>query len=122
MTARGRNLRKAGASGEDEAARYLVTQGYRILERNFRFHTMGEIDIIAEEGEDLVFCEVKTRWGDGYGLPEDAVTPAKQRTIRKIAAAYLATHGIRERPCRCDVVSIRRDGAASAITLFRNAF
>ena len=119
---RRRNLRQAGAAGEEEAARYLEAQGYRILERNFRFRTMGEIDIIAEEGDELVFCEVKTRWGEGFGAPEEAVTAAKQRTIRKIAAAYLALHGIGDRPCRCDVVSILRGGAQSEVTLFRNAF
>ena len=122
MTTARRNLRHAGASGEEEAARYLEAQGFRIIERNFRFRTMGEIDIIAEEGEELVFCEVKTRWGDGFGAPEEAVTTAKQRTIRRIASAYLALRGIGERPCRCDVVSIRREGNRSTVELFRNAF
>jgi len=122
MTGGRRNLRLAGASGEEEAARFLEAHGFRIVERNFRFRTMGEIDIIAEEGDELVFCEVKTRWGDGFGAPEEAVTAAKQRTIRKIAAAYLALRGIGDRPCRCDVVSIRRGGVASEVTLFRNAF
>jgi len=122
MTEARRNLRRAGASGEEEAARYLEARGYRIVERNFRYRTMGEIDIIAEEGDELVFCEVKTRWGDGFGAPEEAVTPAKQRTIRKVAAAYLALRGIGDRPCRCDVVSIRRAGAKSAVEIFRNAF
>jgi len=117
-----RNLRQAGADGEEEAARYLVSQGFKIIERNFRFRSMGEIDIIAQEGEEIVFCEVKTRWGDGFGSPEEAVTPAKQRTIRKIASAYIAIRGIGDRPCRCDVVAIRREGASSSITLYRNAF
>jgi len=122
MRAARRNLRQAGASGEEEAARYLEAHGFRIVERNFRFRRMGEIDIIAEEGDELVFCEVKTRWGDGFGTPEEAVTPLKQRTIRKIAAAYMALRGVAGRPCRCDVVSIRRGGAASTVELFRNAF
>ena len=117
-----RNLRREGAQGEEIAARFLQGQGYRIIGRNFRFRRKGEIDIVAIEGEYLVFCEVKMRTNDKYGLPEYAVTPLKQETIRRVAAAYLATHGIRDRPCRFDVVTIRMDGDSPAITLLKNAF
>jgi putative endonuclease len=118
----GRNLRREGARGEEIAARFLVEQGYRIVERNFRFRRKGEIDIVARDGEDLVFCEVKMRRNDEYGLPEYAVTPAKQETIRMVAAAYLAMRGISGRPCRFDVVTIRFEGNTPAVTLLRNAF
>ena len=117
-----RNLRSEGARGEEIAARFLVEQGYRIVERNFRFKRKGEIDIVAREGEYLVFCEVKMRTNDEYGLPEYAVTPAKQETIRRVAAAYLVMRDINGQPCRFDVVTIRFEGARPVMTLLRNAF
>ena len=117
-----RNFRREGARGEEIAARFLVEQGYRIVERNFRFRRKGEIDIVAREGEYLVFCEVKMRTNDEYGLPEYAVTPLKQETIRRVAAAYLAMRGISGQSCRFDVVTIRFEGMTPAMTLLRNAF
>ncbi len=117
-----RNLRREGTEGEEIASRHLVSCGYRILERNFRFRRCGEIDIIARDGDDLVFCEVKTRTGSAYGLPEEAVTPAKQETIRRVAGAYLAIRGIEGLPCRFDVVTVVPGKSAPVITLFKNAF
>ncbi len=117
-----RNFRREGGAGEEIAARFLEGQGYRIIERNFRFRRMGEIDIVAREGEYLVFCEVKMRTNDAYGPPEYAVTPAKQETIRRTASAYLAVRGIRGQCCRFDVVTIRQSGGARAITLLKDAF
>jgi putative endonuclease len=117
-----RNLRREGARGEEIAARFLVGEGYRIVERNFRFRRKGEIDIVAREGEYLVFCEVKMRTNDEYGLPEYAVTPSKQETIRRVAAAYLAVRGISGQSCRFDVVTIRFEGITPVLTLLRNAF
>ena len=117
-----RNFRREGARGEEIAARFLVEQGYRIVERNFRFRRKGEIDIVAREGEYLVFCEVKMRTNDEYGLPEYAVTPRKQETIRRVAAAYLAMRGISGQSCRFDVVTIRFEEARPVMTLWRNAF
>jgi putative endonuclease len=117
-----RNLRHEGALGEDLAVRYLRENGYLILERNFRYRNRGEIDIIARDGQDLVFCEVKMRACDAYGLPEEAVTRTKQATIRRIASAYLALKGSGGGPCRFDVVSIRLGGNSTAITLLKNAF
>ena len=119
---RRRNLRREGAQGEEIAARFLVEQGFRIIERNFRFRRKGEIDIVAREGEYLVFCEVKMRTNDEYGIPEYAVTPRKQETIRRIAAAYLALREISGQPCRFDVVTIRFEGKRPAMSLLRNAF
>jgi putative endonuclease len=117
-----RNLRREGARGEEIAARFLIEQGYRIVERNFHFRRIGEIDIIAREGEYLVFCEVKMRTNDEYGLPEYAVTPSKQVTIRRVASAYLAVRGISGRACRFDVVTIRFEGITPVTALLRNAF
>lgn len=101
------NNRAAGKSAEDLAADFLSEKGMRIVKRNFHFGRVGEIDIIAEDGQTLVFVEVKARSSTLYGTPEEAITPAKQRAIRKVAQGYLYTHSITDRECRFDVVVIR---------------
>ncbi len=117
-----RNLRREGTRGEEIASRFLAARGYRIVERNFRHRRTGEIDIVARDGEDLVFCEVKMRTNAAFGPPEYAVTSSKQQTIRRVASAYLAIHGITGQACRFDVVTIIDGGGSPAITLLRNAF
>ncbi|MDF2630782.1 MAG: hypothetical protein K0R39_4613 [Symbiobacteriaceae bacterium] len=101
-----------GRAGEEAAARHLLGLGYRIIARNLRFR-FGELDIVAEEDGCLVFVEVKTRTGVGYGTAAEAVTPAKQRQLIRLAGAYLATVGGGECPCRFDVVTVEPgpDGA-----------
>ena len=112
------NRRAIGAQYEQEAARYLALCGYRILERNY-FCRFGELDLIGEEDGILCFIEVKFRHSCGSGYPQEAVTPGKQRAIRKCAAHYLASKGYRqETPCRFDVVGI----CPPEIWLIRNAF
>ena len=71
---------RLGFLGERLAADQLEERGYLLLERNFRC-VYGEIDLIAREAEDLVFIEVKTRRGNAYGFPEDAITPRKVRNF-----------------------------------------
>jgi putative endonuclease len=95
-----------GRTGERLAAERLLECGYRILERNFRCR-YGEIDIIAEEGQELVFVEVKTRRGVRYGLPEEAVTARKQRTIIQVASHYLDLRESWHRLWRIDVVAVQ---------------
>jgi len=95
-----------GRTGERLAAERLVECGYHILERNFRCR-YGEIDIVAEEDQELVFVEVKTRRGDRYGLPEEAVTARKQRTIIQVASYYLDLHESGHRLWRIDVVAVQ---------------
>ena len=94
-----------GRCGEALACDRLTAGGLRIVARNWRCQT-GEIDVVAEAPGLLVFCEVKTRRGDGYGSPAAAVTPAKQARLRGLAAAYLAATP--HRPCRVrfDVVTV----------------
>jgi len=94
-----------GRRGELAAEHALREVGLRILERRFRVR-IGEIDLIAEKGELLVFVEVKTRRGAGYGLPAQAVTAAKRRRMANVAAVYLQRRGWFERPCRFDVVQV----------------
>jgi putative endonuclease len=80
-----------------------------VLDRNWRC-SQGELDVIARRGPTVVFCEVKTRSGPGFGLPVEAVNPAKQARIRRLAARWLAEHraGLGSRPVelRFDVVAI----------------
>lgn len=80
-----------GKIGEEFAANLLELQGYRILERNFRCR-MGEIDLIAEKDGEISFVEVKTRRSARFGRPAEAVSPEKQRRMRKAAEFYLNGH------------------------------
>ena len=94
-----------GRRGEALACARLTAAGLRIVARNWRCQT-GEIDVVAEGPGLLVFCEVKTRRGDGYGTPAAAVDDAKQARLRRLAAAYL--HVTPHHPCRVrfDVVAV----------------
>ncbi len=114
-------MRGLGRYGEELAREYLEEQGLRILVTNYRFHH-AEVDIIAEEGELLVFCEVKTRSDDQFGSPEQAITALKARQIRKVAGAYLATQLIRDRQCRFDVIGIVTHRGVTRLNHLRNAF
>ena len=97
---------RLGQEGERIAADYLLKKGYRIIERNYRFHR-NEIDIIALHGRTLCFVEVKTRLSSAKGHPAEAVTLPKQREILKAARAYLALYADGECDCRFDVVAIQ---------------
>lgn len=104
-----RNKRSLGTKHEQIAAEYLKTMGYLITETNFRCR-QGEIDLIARDGEYLVFVEVKYRADSRAGEPEEAVTPAKRRTILQVARFYLYCHRLPETTkCRFDVVAIKGD-------------
>lgn len=78
----------SGEKGEAIAAKYLKKSGYKILERNYR-KKYGEIDIIAQKGENIAFVEVKTRKSDLYGTPSEFVTAKKQAKIKKAAYTYI---------------------------------
>jgi putative endonuclease len=94
-----------GAHGEDQAARWYETHGYTVVARNWR-GTGGEIDLVAQRDRVLVICEVKTRTSDRFGSPAEAVTIAKQRRIRRLAAELLATTDTPRGEIRFDVVAI----------------
>ena len=111
-----------GKRGEEIAVDYLQKKGYRIVERGFRLFR-GELDIIAYDGKTLVFVEVKTRAGTEFGLPEEAVTPAKQSQIKRIAQGYLIERRLGDPDCRFDVLSILIKGdREQIITHFEDAF
>ena len=116
-----KNRRKWGKAGEELAAQYLERNGLKILEHNFRFER-GEIDLIAEEGEELVFVEVKARRSNAFGAPEEAVTEKKQEQVHAIAEGYLFIHDIDDRPCRFDIVAIEYQNGTAEIRHIRDAF
>ena len=102
---------KLGARGEALAALHLVDGGMEIIDRNWRCR-YGELDIVARDGDVMVFVEVKTRSGIGYGTPAESVTYAKQLRIRRLALAWLDERGSPWVQLRFDVVAIlmTRDG------------
>lgn len=111
-----------GAQGERIAARHLRWQGYRILARNVRLGAY-EIDIVAREGDTIVFVEVKTRQsGDAVG-PEENVGPVKQNHIRRAARHYRARWGDPDAYYRFDVVAVTLEPRKKpTVRLFRGAF
>ncbi len=98
-----------GKAGEDAAARYLTGSGMAVVARNWRCR-YGEVDIIARDGTALVFCEVKTRSGTGFGGPLAAITTAKQARLRRLAALYLAEVGGHRGSIRIDALGLLRRG------------
>ncbi|HZE89845.1 MAG TPA: YraN family protein [Verrucomicrobiae bacterium] len=94
-----------GLRGEEAAARHLERNGYALLARRFRTR-LGEIDIVAEKGDTLVFVEVKTRTSTRHGVPEESVTTAKQRRLALMAATFLTARGLHGRDCRFDVIAV----------------
>ncbi len=100
------NKRQLGTTYEEKACEYLKNKGFIIVERNFRAYK-GEIDIIAKDGEYLVFVEVKFRAKNSFGYSAEAVGIHKQRVIYQVAENYLALHPkYRDYPCRFDVIAI----------------
>ncbi len=95
-----------GTRGEEAAASYLERIGMTIVDRNWKCRS-GEADIIAVDGEALVFIEVKTRATDAKGSPEDAVSATKQQRYARIAKTYIDRAGIAEPTVRFDVIAIR---------------
>ncbi len=113
--------KKLGQTGEKAGVRFLETQGYTILEQNYRTRHF-EIDIIARENDTLCFIEVKTRSTLKKGRPRESVTPAKQKKIIMGTSFYLKSNKIVNQRVRFDVVEIIYTGDVPEITLIRNAF
>lgn len=110
-----------GKSGEDLAVTELERRGYAILARRYRT-ACGEIDIVAEDAETLVFVEVKARATAEFGTAAEAVTRRKQLRLVRMARDYLARTGVAERPCRFDVVAIDDVETAPVVVIYRHAF
>lgn len=109
-----------GKTGEDKAVEFLTEKGWYILERNWRFRR-NEIDIIARDGQTLVFIEVKSRRNNLYGEPEEAITTAKIRRLVIAADHYLRQKGL-SCEARFDVVTVIGEQAPYRITHFERAF
>lgn len=115
------NRREKGFTGETGAVGYLGRLGYDVMERNYRT-PIGEIDIVAREGETLVFIEVKRRTTTAYGMAQEAVHARKQQTIGRVALYYVTEKRIRDQSCRFDVVCINRGPDGEEFELLKNAF
>jgi putative endonuclease len=97
--------RALGARGESIAADWYEARGYTVLDRNWRCRE-GELDLVLEGHGAVVFCEVKTRSSDAFGIGAEAVNREKQLRIRRLASRWLTDHDRRARDLRFDVVSI----------------
>jgi putative endonuclease len=114
---------RLGARGEKLACRFLRRNGYKVLHRNFRGRTGGEIDIVCRDRDTLVFVEVKTRTREDFGRPFDAVDRDKQKRLARGGLAWLRLLGDPDILFRFDVVEvILPANAEPRIELLRNAF
>ena len=94
-----------GALGEELAAEWYLANGYEVVDRNWRCRE-GEIDIVLRKNRTIVFCEVKTRTSDAFGLPAEAVTHEKRQRLRHLASKWLDDSTVKPRQIRFDVASV----------------
>jgi len=109
-----------GHAGEVRATKYLEAKGLRILARNWRC-TMGELDIVAKQGENIVFVEVKSAGKESDFRPEDRVNREKQKRIKRLAKAYLKAQRL-DAPVRYDIVTVIWHEGETKVEHFENAF
>lgn len=110
-----------GQEGERLAERYLRKKGYKLVERNYRC-AVGELDLIVLDRRVVVFVEVKTRTGHGFGSPLEAVEFRKQRKMIQAAQFFLSTKGLQQREARFDVIGISWPGREPVLEHIENAF
>lgn len=115
------NSGERGAWAEELACRYLLGRGLEILERNYRCK-LGEIDVVARDGDTIAFVEVRYRSRNDFGTPAQSIDRRKQRRIVATAEHYLAWRRQSRAPCRFDVVCIAPDGPNDDVTWIRDAF
>lgn len=108
MKMHGLNTKSIGNKGENIAVKYLQNLGYKIIDRNV-YIGGGELDIIAKDGDTLVFVEVKARFSVGFGNPLEAVTEQKIKSIIRSAKNYIATKKYYDKNVRFDVIGIDGD-------------
>ena len=118
---RGTGRIRTGKRGEDIAVTHLKKCGYDIIERNYTC-LFGEIDIVAKDGDTLVFVEVKSRKSENFGDPQVAVGLEKQKKMSKISLKYLEEENLYPCDARFDVVAIKMLPAGNTIELIQNAF
>lgn len=112
-------MKSLGKKGEDLAAKHLEKKGYVILARNWRCQS-GELDLVAKDGDTLVFIEVKTRRTVVCGFPAEAVNVKKQEKVRLVARHFLYENRIGASAYRFDVVAV--NDVAKTITVIKDAF
>ena len=112
---------RRGKKGEDIAVAYLKKAGYRIVERNYKC-LFGEIDIVAKEGDTVVFVEVKSRKSEEFGDPQVEVGLEKQKKMSRISLKYLGEKRLYPCNARFDVVAIKMLPGGNKIELIQNAF
>jgi len=110
-----------GKKGEDIAIEIVKRLGYKCLARNYRC-PLGEIDLIAREGECLVFIEIKTRKDKSTGFAKEAVDSKKRRQISKVALSYMKENDCNEMSARFDVIAINLSQGDMDVEIIRNAF
>ena len=110
-----------GKEGERIAEAFLKKKGYKIVERNYRC-VLGELDLIVLDRRVLVFVEVKTRTGNGFGTPFEAVELRKQQKMIQAAQYFIAQKGLQQRDSRFDVVGISWPGREPMVEHIENAF
>lgn len=103
-----------GRRGEDLAAQFLECAGYTVIDRNWRC-ARGEIDIVARDGDDTVFVEVKTRSGTAFGHPFEAITEQKLARLKKLARTWWEAHSYRRGVIRIDAISVIASGAGEPV-------
>jgi putative endonuclease len=119
---RGKRFHNLGRLGEKKAGELLRRQGFRTVVSNYRCR-LGEIDLVAMEGETVVFVEVKSKTGSFHGRPEEMLTAAKRRRLTMLARFFLARKGWERRPARFDVVTIDWEQAGKgSVKHYRDAF
>lgn len=116
-----KNLSKKeiGDRGEELAAKALKKRGYKIIGRNFSVHNVGELDIIARDGDCLCFVEVRLRSNPNFGTPAQTVTAEKRRRLVRTAQVYIEDRGLGRLPMRFDVAEVFGDGR---VELIKDAF
>ena len=105
---------RLGHWGESHARRYLEGKGYTVSATNYRCR-WGEVDIVAQHGEEIVFIEVRTRRGVAFGTPEESVTATKSQRLAATAQHYLENSGLEQSQWRVDLVSIHLDVAGKLL-------
>jgi putative endonuclease len=117
----GDSRRHVGNAGEDAAATWYRDRGFEVLARNWRVRA-GELDLVVRRGRTIVFCEVKTRSSDRFGLPVEAVTAVKQRRLRTLAMLWLDAHPDARGELRFDVASVTPAGERPRVDVVEGAF
>ncbi len=110
-----------GKNGEELAASFLLSKGYSILERNWRY-SKNEVDMIAKKNNLLIFVEVKTRKSEFFGLPESFVSATQKRNLARLSEQYCISKQIKDAEIRYDIIAVIKNKAFEKILHFEDAF